>query len=643
MLKHICKTIILLVTLLIANDSFAAYTDSMLREIQKAGNDNTKLFELYSRLSFSLLKNDLKQSTAYGLEALKAAKATRDNQTISRAYICLTYAYDNSGHIDEGLLAADSALIYANKTGLYKIKFRSELLVASLSRRKANYNASITHAINALKLAEDNKNDTFTGNAFNFLGILYTNLHNLDKAKQYHLSALNLYEKIKDSSLIERSLNNLGINHREREEYDSALVYYFKALNIVASLKDTSSIAFLFNDIGAAYSKKGDVLNGEKYLKESIAIRERIGEMDELAYTYNYLGENYERKKDIKNAELYIKKALSTAKDIGNNKQTYEALESLSDFYSRNKIYDSAYTYLRKYKSFRDSIAGMDNKKLIEELSTKYETAKKEKEIQSQKAEINRKNYMIIGALGILALGALLGFSYYRRYKLKQQTRLQEAVIHQQELATRAVIEAEEKERKRIAGDLHDGVGQLMSAARLNLSIVNQELTNISDEQRAAFDKALALVDESCKEVRTVSHNIMPNALLKSGLTSAIREFIDKIDSRVLKVNLFTEGINERLTSDTETVLYRVIQECINNVIKHSGANTLHISIIKDEDGISITIEDNGKGFNASDKSKFDGIGLKNIQTRIEYLKGEVEWDSAPGKGTVVSIHIPAS
>ena len=215
--------------------------------------------------------------------------------------------------------------------------------------------------------------------------------------------------------------------------------------------------------------------------------------------------------------------------------------------------------------------------------------------------------------------------------------------MRQQELSTRAVLEAEEKERERIAKDLHDGVGQIMSAAKMNLSSFENEIKFLEPHQKEKFEKIISLVDESCKEVRTVSHNMMPNALLKAGLSAAIREFIDKIDTKVLKIDLYSEGLNERLESNLETVLYRVIQECVNNVIKHSGANHLDISLIKDKDGISATIEDNGKGFDARESKAFEGLGLKNIRTRIEYLKGTVDFDSTPGKGTLVAIHVPAS
>ena len=122
---------------------------------------------------------------------------------------------------------------------------------------------------------------------------------------------------------------------------------------------------------------------------------------------------------------------------------------------------------------------------------------------------------------------------------------------------------------------------------------------------------------------------------------SAVKEFIDKIDTKIIKINLYTEGLNERLDGNIETVLYRVIQECVNNVIKHSGADKLDISLIKDADGIAATVEDNGKGFDMNDKLKFEGIGLKNITSRIEFLKGSVDFDSSPGKGTLIAIHVP--
>jgi signal transduction histidine kinase len=218
---------------------------------------------------------------------------------------------------------------------------------------------------------------------------------------------------------------------------------------------------------------------------------------------------------------------------------------------------------------------------------------------------------------------------------------MKSALILQQELAAKAVIEAEENERQRIARDLHDGIGQMMSAAKMNLSAFESQISFASEEQRQSLQKVISLVDESCKEIRTVSHIMMPNALLKNSLASAIKDFVDKISNRDITAIVYTEGLDQRLDANTETVLYRVIQECVQNAIRHAGATRLDISMVRDKEGISGTIEDNGKGFDPSLKNGSAGIGLKNIMSRIDFLKGTVDFDSAPGRGTVVSLFVP--
>jgi len=151
------------------------------------------------------------------------------------------------------------------------------------------------------------------------------------------------------------------------------------------------------------------------------------------------------------------------------------------------------------------------------------------------------------------------------------------------------------------------------------------------------------LVDESCKEVRQVSHNMMPNALLRKGLINSIQEFINQINTGKLSINLQTDELRKPLESHVETILYRVIQESVNNVVKHAQATQLDISINQDQTGVTVMVEDNGVGFNTSITRDTDGIGLQNIRSRIAYLKGTVNWDSSNTHGTLVSIHIPAT
>lgn len=615
--------------------------DSLTLEAEKLTNSPDKQFNSYYLLSTLVWEDDIIQSINFVKKANEIARKSGMKDELAKSYLLWTTINLDAGHIEDAHETAKHGLQMTIQGNNYEYQYYAYRNMANVYRRQAKYDSALYYYLGLLKVCEEHLNDTFVSNAYTGLGAYYATMGDLDKSESYHLQALEIRERQKDTIAMANSYNNLGIISRDRGDYKKALSWYFKTRDIYYAIQDSSDIAFIYNDIGASYSKLGMLDSGEYYLKKSIGIRERIKEYIELAYTYNYLGENYEREGDLKNAELYIKKALTLAIEIKNNKQNYEALESLSDFYARNKMYDSAYKYLQLYRHFRDSIRNLDNQNLIAELNTRYETEKKEKKIQEQQFELTKKNYLLTGSAALLAAISLLGYSGYRRYRLKQQAAMQEAILKQQELATRAIIEAEENERKRIAGDLHDGVGQMMSAAKINLSSLSSEIQFADEQKKLRFENALKLVDDSCAEVRNVSHNIMPNSLLRNSLAAAVRDFINKIDISVLKINLHAEGLNEKIDANVEIMLYRIVQECVNNVIKHSGADTLDITLVNDAEEITATIEDNGKGFNTADKSKFDGIGLKNIRTRVDYLKGTVEWDSAPGRGTVVSIHIP--
>ena len=321
-------------------------------------------------------------------------------------------------------------------------------------------------------------------------------------------------------------------------------------MTIAEASKSFSGIALLQQDIGYAYTKLNLFPEAKEWFEKA--------EQSAISYNDKFtLGEIYNRRASFDSA-------------VGDFEQAFE--------------------HKSRFLVISDRLLNEKLGSQIAQLQTKYDTQKKEQVIREQQFQISRRNYFLVGISGLVILAGLLGFSYQKRNRLNNETRLQLEIINQQDLATKAIIEAEENERKRIASDLHDGVGQMMSAAKMNLSSFESRLRFSDEDEKNAFDKIISLVDESCREVRNVSHNMMPNALLKSGLSSAVKEFIDKIDSKILKVNLYAEGLSDRLDSNVETVLYRVIQECVNIVIKHSGANTLDISLIKDGDGIAATV-----------------------------------------------------
>jgi two-component system NarL family sensor kinase len=473
------------------------------------------------------------------------------------------------------------------------------------------------------------------GNVFN------EGLHQFDKAVEYFTKSLEIATKLNDSTLISYNYNNLGQAYYFAKNYDKALDYYLLSKKIKTLLQDDRGIGSANGNISNVFFDRKQYDSAIYYNNMAFEIRQKQNDKKGMATSYSNAGNIYLLQKKYAQAFDSYNKAIAMAKEIDFKEPIIESYNGLSNYYEQTGNPKEALAYFKKYKQENDSVFNTDITEKLSSIQTKYETAKKQQVINEQKYQLEKKQYWLYGSIGLLFLLSLLGFSYYKRNKLKQEKRLQLEVMKQQDLATKAVLEAEEKERQRIARDLHDGVGQVMSAAKMNLSAFENELSFKDEEQKLSFEKVINLVDEGCKEVRNVSHQMMPNALLKAGLASAIKEFIDKIDSRILKVNLYSEGLNERLDNNVEIVLYRVIQECVNNVIKHSGANQLDISLIKDTDGISATIEDNGKGFNTTEKAKFEGIGLKNIQLRIEFLKGTVDFDSAAGKGTLVAIHVP--
>ncbi|MBP6430506.1 MAG: sensor histidine kinase [Ferruginibacter sp.] len=512
---------------------------------------------------------------------------------------------------------------------------------------KGNFDTAAVCYYDAINILKNNTTkskkdvDLLKASILNEMGKLYRKTKDLKRALQHYDEAYAIHKQQNNLDGMATILNESGVVFEYENNYTEAISRYKKSLAIREKMKDLLGQSYSLNFIGGAYTLQKKYQEAESNLLESLKLRQQLKDSFSIALSYTDLAYMYADKGDLTKAtESY------TQSNVIAQKLKYKELVSgnykeLANIAEKQGNQASALNYIKLHYALKDSIYNEAKMQQIEQLNAKYQTEKKEQQIKEQQYQITKRNYLLLGTAIFLLLLSALTYSFYKRKKLQHEARLQEAIIKQQDIATKAVLDAEEKERERIARDLHDGVGQVMSAAKMNLSSFENELNFKDENQKLKFEKAISLVDEGCKEVRNVSHQMMPNALLKAGLSSAIKEFIDKIESKTLKVNLYTEGLNERLDNNIETVLYRVIQECVNNVIKHSGANQLDISLIKDDDGISATIEDNGKGFDSKAKIKNEGIGVNNIKARVEFLKGTVDFDSAEGKGTLVAIHVP--
>jgi two-component system NarL family sensor kinase len=536
----------------------------------------------------------------------------------------------------------------ATKAKDYRSLIESDLIAGNIAYFQGNHDEALRIYMKALKIAENFKLHQQISGVCNEIGTLFKKNKDLKNALTYYERALKEASLANSNTDKANSYNNIGLIFEEEGKYGKALKQYQQSLTAYQKANDKLGKSYSLEYIGYVYGLMKNYDSAIENLLKSLKLREELKDNYGIAICLIELTEIYRDKKDYVKAIDYGQRAIAFSKQINYPDMVQKGYFLLSQIYEKNNDFNHAFDAHKNYVAVKDSIFNIAKSEQINELQTKYDTEQKQQKINLlskeniiQKLKLRQRDGAIVVISFSFLLFSFITYLLYNRYRLKQKTRLQNEVILQQDLATKAVIEAEENERRRIAGELHDGLGQIFSAVKLNLSAIGQNLAFKDEHDEQVFDKTLSLVDESCTEVRHISHQMAPNVLLKAGLATAVRDFIDKIDARKLKVNLETFGLQGRLDQNIETVLYRVIQETVNNVIKHAGANALDIQLTKDEDGINVMIEDNGKGFDTANIETFDGIGLKNIRSRVEYLKGSVDFSSNLGSGTLVAIHIP--
>jgi signal transduction histidine kinase len=286
----------------------------------------------------------------------------------------------------------------------------------------------------------------------------------------------------------------------------------------------------------------------------------------------------------------------------------------------------------------------LDSKKIVTELEKKYETEKKDKQIKLQQAQLqNRRilNYVLIGAGITLLVISLLSYRNYKQKQKLQQQRISELEKEKHLTATEAVLKGEEQERTRLAKDLHDGLGGMLSGIKYSFQTMKGNLIMTPDNTQA-FERSMDMLDSSIKEMRRVAHNMMPEALVKFGLDTALKDFCNDINqSGALQVNYQSIGMGDAAIEQTTAItIYRIVQELINNTMKHAAAKNAIVQLTKTGNQLSVTVEDDGKGFETGMLNQGRGMGWSNIQNRVEFLKGTIDVQSGKEKGTSVHIEL---
>ena len=335
-----------------------------------------------------------------------------------------------------------------------------------------------------------------------------------------------------------------------------------------------------------------------------------------------------------------------------------EIYENLAVAYKKLEDYQSAYIYRLKYAKLQDSILNENRVIAVNNVTYKFETRQKNTEnelLKKEKAfaqESNQQKNRALTVLIIALAGLLFGIYYIIRFyreKINTATIIEEQnnKINEQKInelqdkmqinSMQSMIQGQEIERERIAKDLHDSLGGLLSTIKLQVDNIRNKESNIN--MLPAFKNATSLIDTAVSEVRTISQNLQPGALSRLGLIPALKDLLNRYDSEQGPEIIFQHfDIPTDIDQTISLSIYRIIQEILNNAIKHANANEILLQLNQEADEIIIHIEDDGIGFNV--KGNYKSMGLKNIKSRVNYMKGTIEIDSRLNEGTSYLIHL---
>ncbi len=506
------------------------------------------------------------------------------------------------------------------------------------------------------------------------LGKLYFAEGDFVTAQKYFFASLDKAEKLKDQHLIASVCNNISATYLETENYPPALEYAKRSVAINTMLNDHKGLADSYNSLGNVYYMQANDKNSLYYFTASVREREIIQDSLGLFAGYKNLGANYYEIGNISEARKNFDKSLQylTQKDSARWVGAYLTLAQVS-LYSNDhakaksyldlctpyvlkfKMYDKTEDYYytlsgyyektgnpakalssyKQYASYRDSVVSLSKNKQLSELNIKYESGKKQRQIDQQHFEIEQKdNWLLFGGI-IFLITLVTAYFIYKNYKNKQDKKLQFEIFRQQEIESKALFDGEQKERIRIARDLHDGVGQMLSLVKMKLSM--------ADTNDETIKGTAELLDKSIEEVRNVSHNLIPQEL-NFGIFSALEDIAEKVNSSgstKMEVAIPDEIKELAFERQNELTIYRIVQEVVNNMVKHAGASKIDLSVNKIDQSIIIAIRDNGRGLDKDSIGGSKGLGWKNINARVHMLDGKINITSEKLSGTQIEITLP--
>lgn len=581
-------------------------------------------------------------------------KQLNDNKGLGKGYLNLANLLKKQGNTDSAFyyyhesLSLNSIL---NDTLRYIAIYNA--LGNLYQDAKSQYDSAADYYLKTIHLCKESGRENLLGKVYDNLGKTFTRLREYDQANKYLELALENNRLNNDSQSMALNLTNIGNNYAEQDKFILALESYDQASRLLEPFGEIQEKIDLYNNYAVVYKNTGkyDLALKNYYKALEFYRSQKLAEGTMIAL--KNIGDINKRLKKYDLALTYYDSSLAIAQSTGYKNNELDIIQSVSQTYFLSGNFKKAYELQSDFMMLHDSIFDLDKTRLINELTLKYEKEQDqarilalekdnlEKDLNLQHRTSQRNAYLYAG-ITIIAL-ALFLFLYIHQKRVKDRIIAQQR-IHQLEeekklMAAKLLVEGQEEERKRIATELHDGLGVLLSATKMQFSTI----LDTSPGNEEIIKKATKMLEQASGDVRKISHNMMPGLLTKLGLYEAVEDLFEDInDHEKLKARCLIAEDLKRFPENQEIMLYRIIQEMVNNTLKYAEAKNILLEIRVHNDMLDIIYTDDGKGFEVEKMLESKSIGLKSIQSRVNFLNGKLALDSKPGAGVKYEIRIPA-
>lgn len=626
--------------------------DSLDNVIAELPDDTTKVTQL-NNLVGMLQFLDPAKAAARVKESIQLAKTLDYRLGLVTAYRLRGVLYVDRSMLDSGKMFYDKAFELVEGSNVRTLRRQAGLLMHNFGviyHHKQKYDSATMKYLEARNIFKEINDEGLNFFPFTNLTTIYSFLKDNNRALIYAKEAYAAAVQLNDPGKVVVAINSEMSIRLQLKQYDSVLLPLQRNLITAGRLGSHYGLGKGYNLIAEYYGdgmKQYD--SAIRYRKLALLQMEKINNQYEVAGIHQNLGYDYKQSGDYDNAFNYLKRATELARSLGLDQVVHYSVSNLVDVEERRGNIPSAFAYLKEYLAVNDSLQARNNRNQVFELEAKFQSEKKEYQIKELMAEKevqqltirqkNIQNYVLIaGAIALLVI-SLLYYRYLRQRQKLQQHRIDILESEKQLSAAEAVLKGEEQERTRIAKDLHDGLGGMLSGIKYSFNTMKGNLI-MTAENHLVFERSMDMLDSSIKEMRRVAHNMMPEALVKFGLDVALKDYCNSINqSGALQVSYQSFGLTDLgLDQITAISIYRIVQELVTNTIKHARAKTAIVQVSRTDNSLTITVEDDGEGFDTNILGQSRGIGWSNIQHRIDFLKGKLDVDSAPGKGTSVQI-----